>query len=96
MDYIDLIELGFQRNDCLSNDTVFFNKCGYNHFTLDYFLFKNDGVEIIIEYVPYNIKYEMVVYKNSNVINRREVSEQEAVSLIEIFKRSGNLDYLNP
>lgn len=102
MYYQELLDLGFERNDTLSNDDVFFRQHGYRCYWLEYTLFKlgkpgNEKVHIIIEWFPWKNKFEMITYIKSDVESRKEITKEEMETIVKVNKRSGDLpnDYVN-
>lgn len=88
--YKDLIDLGFKRDDCLQNDSIWFDQHGYECFFLEKEIFKNT----IIQWYPNNVdKLELIVYckKNINVLSRREITVEEMMVLIKVMGREGDL-----
>ena len=94
MNYRELLRLGFKRNDCLSDDSVYLDIHGFRCFWLEMYFEKN----ICIEWSPIDGKIELITYKIKhlgNVKSRREINEGEMLDLVNIFSRCGDLDKTN-
>lgn len=90
--YDSLLKMGFKRNDTLENDSVWFNKHGYHCFWLEKELFRNKKEVIHIEWEPTKGKLELIAtHDNKDIVSRREITESEMKTLIDVFGRTGDI-----
>lgn len=90
--YKELIDLGFERDETLSNDPVFYNHHGFECFWLEKILHKNKKESVYIHWHPENGKMELITCHNdADITSRREIMEDELKVLVEVFDRSGSL-----
>jgi hypothetical protein len=90
--YNDLLKMGFKRNDILENDSMWFNQHGYRCFWLEKEIFRNKKEVIHIEWEPTKGKLELIAtHDEKDIVSRREITEGEMRTLIDVFERSGNI-----
>lgn len=90
--YNDLLKMGFKRNETLANDSMWFNQHGYHCFWLEKEIFKNKKEVIHIEWEPTEGKIELIAtHDDRDIVSRREITEGEMRTLIDVFKRTGNI-----
>ena len=87
MNYGELLKLGFKRNECLANDSIYFDIYGYACFYLEKILHK----DLEINWSPETQIIELIRYNAENVIDRRQITKEECLSLCNIFGRKGKI-----
>lgn len=90
MNYKQLLDLGFVRNDTLRDDKVYFDQHGFECFWLEYILY-NNGVTMLIMWYPLNSKFVFLTYYKGTETGRREITSDEMMTLINVFNRQGDI-----
>jgi len=91
--YDTLLNMGFTRDDQFSSDKQFFKKYGYKCFWLVKYLIKD---QLYVDWHPENGKLELILRKEENIINRRQITTKELSVLCDVFEREGDFPEYEP